>query len=123
MSTTGNRLREERQRLGKTQLSFAVLCGVRKRAQINYEQDKRKPDSAYLEAVAAAGADVTYVLTGRRMGVAPATLPTAHQSLCAAFDRATLDGVQLLGLAAKCADHPTKARAAYGALLLVESLL
>jgi len=39
---------------------------VQKRAQINYEKDERQPDAAYLAAVAEAGADVLYVLTGQR---------------------------------------------------------
>jgi transcriptional regulator with XRE-family HTH domain len=62
----GTRLREERLRLGKSQDEFAHLAGVQRRAHIRYEQDERVPDAAYLAAIAAAGADVTYILTGRR---------------------------------------------------------
>lgn len=58
------RLKEERRRLGLNQENFAALGGVKKDAQVNYENGSRKPDSAYLEAVAAAGVDVLYVLTG-----------------------------------------------------------
>jgi hypothetical protein len=39
---------------------------VQRRAQIRYEQDERQPDASYLAALAAVGADVTYILTGRR---------------------------------------------------------
>ena len=39
---------------------------MQKRAQINYEKDERQPDAGYLAAVAAAGVDVFYVLTGSR---------------------------------------------------------
>lgn len=65
MSTIGERLREERERLGLSQPAFAEVGGVQKRAQINYEKDERHPDAAYLAAVAEAGVDVLYVLTGQ----------------------------------------------------------
>ena len=69
------RLREERERLGFSQEAFGVLGGVQKRAQINYEKGERHPDSAYLAAIAAAGADVLYILTGQRAGGASAPPP------------------------------------------------
>lgn len=64
MSTPSERLREERIRLGLSQEAFGALGGVRKQAQIKYEQGERKPDSDYLEGIAAAGANVDYILTG-----------------------------------------------------------
>lgn len=64
--STFERLREERERLGLSQEKFGALGGVLKRAQINYEKGERNPDSAYLTAIAAAGVDVLYVLTGQR---------------------------------------------------------
>lgn len=67
MSTVGDRIKEERERLGLSQTDFADLGGVQKRAQINYEKGERSPDAAYLSAVAGHGVDVTYVLTGVRM--------------------------------------------------------
>lgn len=66
------RLREERERLGFSQEAFGVLGGVQKRAQINYEKGERHPDSTYLAAIAAAGADVLYILTGERSSAQPA---------------------------------------------------
>ncbi len=69
------RLREERERLGFSQEAFGALGGVQKRAQINYEKGERHPDSAYLAAIAAAGADVLYILTGQRAGGASAPPP------------------------------------------------
>jgi transcriptional regulator with XRE-family HTH domain len=64
MNTLGERLRSERNRLGMNQDDFAAIGGVKKRAQITYEQDERFPDAAYLRAVATAGVDVLYVLIG-----------------------------------------------------------
>lgn len=62
----GDRLKEERQRLGLNQSDFAALANVAKNSQLNYEKGERSPDAAYLAAVAAAGVDVLYVLTGTR---------------------------------------------------------
>lgn len=60
------RLREERKKLGLSQEEFALVAGVKKLAQGNYEKGERHPDSRYLAAIAAAGADVLYILTGQR---------------------------------------------------------
>ncbi|SFD28266.1 helix-turn-helix domain-containing protein [Collimonas sp. OK412] len=64
MNTLGLRLKQERKRLGMTQPDFALVGGVEKGTQINYEQDKRFPDAKYLLAIAAIGADTHYVLHG-----------------------------------------------------------
>lgn len=64
----GQRLREERSRLGLTQSEFAAIAGVGKNAQSNYEKNERSPDSGYLAAIAAEGVDVLYVITGVRSG-------------------------------------------------------
>ncbi len=60
------RLTEERKRLGHTQESFGEIGGVKLQAQNMYEAGKRQPDMAYLTAIAQAGADVQYILTGQR---------------------------------------------------------
>ncbi|GIX37999.1 MAG: transcriptional regulator [Silanimonas sp.] len=62
----GRRLKEERERLGLTQIDLAALCGVGRLAQGNYESGARHPDAVYLSRAATAGVDVLYVLTGRR---------------------------------------------------------
>lgn len=62
----GTRLREERKRLGMDQATFGEIGGVKALAQHTYESGKRTPDAKYLEAVAAAGADVLYIVTGAR---------------------------------------------------------
>jgi transcriptional regulator with XRE-family HTH domain len=45
---------------------MADACGVVLRSQRNYESGERSPDASYLTAIDAAGADVTYILTGIR---------------------------------------------------------
>lgn len=62
----GERLKEERERIGLNQTDFAAKAGASKNSQYNYEKGERNPDSAYLAAVAAVGVDVLYVLTGTR---------------------------------------------------------
>ncbi|HNC51239.1 MAG TPA: helix-turn-helix transcriptional regulator [Accumulibacter sp.] len=66
MPTIGNRLREERERIGMSQAAMAEICGVTMRSQRNYEKDERLPDASYLAAATQARADVLYVLTGQR---------------------------------------------------------
>ncbi len=66
MKTLGERLREERVRLGHNQTDFGELAGVQKLAQLNYEKGIRNPDTGYLAAIAKAGADILYIVTGVR---------------------------------------------------------
>ncbi|MEJ1496352.1 MAG: helix-turn-helix transcriptional regulator [Candidatus Sedimenticola sp. (ex Thyasira tokunagai)] len=66
MSSSGSRLASERKRLGHSQEAFGLLGGVKRAAQVNYEKDRRHPDSEYLSLIAAEGADVQYILTGIR---------------------------------------------------------
>ncbi|WP_175691431.1 XRE family transcriptional regulator [Burkholderia anthina] len=64
MDEFGERLRRERSRLGLNQTEFGALGAVKQRAQYQYEKGLRRPNSDYLTAIAAAGVDVSYVLTG-----------------------------------------------------------
>ncbi|WP_028489009.1 helix-turn-helix domain-containing protein [Thiothrix lacustris] len=64
--TFGDRLREERERLGATQPVLAEMAGTTKKSQIDYEKNSAQPKSGYLAAIAQAGADVQYILTGVR---------------------------------------------------------
>lgn len=82
MPLLGERLREERERLGFPQQDLAEECGVTMRSQRNYEKGERQPDAAYLVAFTALGGDVLYVLTGQRSNArAPAHLPSDEQLL------------------------------------------
>lgn len=65
MKTIGERIKEERLRLGMTQEKMADLCGVGRQAQLRYEADDRSPDGYYFEAIAKAGGNLEYILTGR----------------------------------------------------------
>lgn len=78
----GGRLREERARLGLSQPAIGEIGGVTKKTQVLYEAGERNPDSAYLAAIADAGADVLYILTGQRNAV---VLSTREQVLLAGY--------------------------------------
>lgn len=66
MNSIHERLKQERVRLDLNQTKFAEIGGVQRRAQANYESGERCPDGHYYAAIAAAGADVLYILTGKR---------------------------------------------------------
>ena len=65
-SAIGERLREERERLGLNQEELGQRGGVNRNTQGKYEKSERSPDAAYLAAVAECGVDVLYVVTGAR---------------------------------------------------------
>jgi transcriptional regulator with XRE-family HTH domain len=64
----GERLKDERERLAFNQADFAAIGKASKRSQIEWEKGTAYPNAKYLAAIAAAGADVQYILTGRRAG-------------------------------------------------------
>lgn len=61
----GERIRKERERCKMTQPEFGALAGVTKTSQINYEKGTRSPDANYLAAIAKAGVDISYIITGQ----------------------------------------------------------
>lgn len=69
-SCIGARLREERVRLGRNQVDFAALAQTTKRSQYEYEKGGASPGASYLASIAAAGADVQYIVTGVRTACA-----------------------------------------------------
>lgn len=88
MSSIGDRLREERERLGFNQTAFGAIGGVQKQAQLKYEKGERFPDAAYLSTVNKVGADVQYIVTGIRSAAA---LSDDEQELVSDFRAATLE--------------------------------
>lgn len=62
----GERLREERERLGLSQTDFGVLLGVSRGTQKNYELGSSSLDLRYVTALEEKGVDAGYVLTGKR---------------------------------------------------------
>lgn len=62
----GERLKEERDRLGLTQPQFAEAAGAAKRTLIEWEKGATAPNAVQLSALKEIGVDVLYVVTGQR---------------------------------------------------------
>lgn len=77
----GDRLKEERERLGLNQTEFAAKAGASKNSQYNYEKGERSPDASYLAAVAEQGVDVLYVVCGERKPAAAGSITSDESSL------------------------------------------
>lgn len=92
----GERLREERERLGKNQTDFGVAAGVSRGTQKAYELESSSPDVRYLSGLQALGVDVHYVLTGSRVDTDPSKMSDTektvleHMREMSDADRATL---------------------------------
>lgn len=61
----GERIAEERKRMGLSQSAFAELVGISFSSQRRYESGSRDPDTSYLDSLRRHGVDVQYVMTGR----------------------------------------------------------
>lgn len=90
----GARLREVREALELSQTEFAQIAetagvpGATRQSQAKYEKGLAMPGAAYLAAIAAAGADVLYILTGQRAGgVKPAPTLTAEEETMLGYFR------------------------------------
>ena len=97
----GERLKEERKKLAKTQAVFASIGGIGLSALKMYESNEREPGALFLLAIANAGADVQYIVTG-----------TPSASVMTPDEQVLLDGYRAL-------DAMTKRRAL--AFMLTES--
>lgn len=62
----GERLKEERERLGLSQDDFAAKAGVKRPTQYLYEVEQNSPNYRYLKAIAEIGVDIQYLLYGKK---------------------------------------------------------
>lgn len=90
----GERLKEERKRLGYNQSDFAELVGSSYKSQLRWEKDESSPSADALNIWASIGLDVLYVVTGKRNGDSlfrPLIPKMSHekQELIDAFDNMT----------------------------------
>lgn len=64
----GQRLKEERERLGYSQTAFAAIGEASKGSQISWEKGTAYPNADFLAKIAVGvGADVQYILTGKHL--------------------------------------------------------
>lgn len=89
MGTLGERLKEERKRLGFSQEEFAAIAGVTRRPYAEWEAGNTSPTGVQLAALYAEGADVQYIVTGVRSGMA---LSPDERELLTLFRAAPLAG-------------------------------
>lgn len=83
-----------------SQAEFGTLGGVARNAQYNYEKGTRLPDARYLAAIAEAGADIQYIIVGRRKRDTP-PLPSIDEEItlienyrtCSAQNRGHLQAI------------------------------
>lgn len=81
ISSSGERLSEERTRLGLSQSETAQVAkdlgvpGATRQSQARYEKGQATPSAAYMSAVATVGFDVLYILTGERRATTPQLAP------------------------------------------------
>lgn len=81
----GQRLREERERIGLNQTTLANIAGIRRLAQSQYEKEASSPSVRYLAAIAEAGISLDYVLFGRGTSDALLTSQDRYQIEAEAF--------------------------------------
>lgn len=83
------RLKSERERLRLSQTQVAELTHVGKTTVINWEKGASAPDANQLAALAAAGVDVLYIVTGARSQSAAEVdlLPSDERVLVDAYRR------------------------------------
>lgn len=108
----GERIKEERERLGFNQTDFAALSQSTRKALFNWESGIASPNAAALAAWAAVGLDVLYVVTGQRAGgVKPAPTLTAEEETMLGYFRDASKEVRraalgaLLGASVPVASH------------------
>lgn len=85
----GERLKEERKRLGLSKIDFANTLGIHRNTQGNYEAG-REPPVPYLLAIQELGVDIAYVMDGERLAGFP--------SQCAMVTERIFKTAQQLGI-------------------------
>lgn len=81
----GERLRQERMRIGMQQVEMAEACEVSRKTLSVWEKGEQTPNTAVLALMARHGVDVLYVVTGQRTGESESTLSPAERELLQAW--------------------------------------
>ena len=95
----GKRLKEERMRIGVSQVDFSEACNSSRNALLQWERGETTPNASGLAAMAALGVDVLYVITGQRSTDSEATLAPDERDLLAAWRTSSGKGRALLSAA------------------------
>ena len=81
LTNIGDRLREERTRISPSQQAFADLCEVSRGTVVAWEKGAQSPNAEVLMRLAVAGADVLYIVTGKRGSESAGVLSEAESTL------------------------------------------
>lgn len=81
----GERLRDERARLGLSQVVFSDACGVNRSTLATWEKGEQSPTAAVLSQMAGLGVDVLYVVTGVRAPLSSGALSQEERQLVASY--------------------------------------
>ena len=74
MHSIGERLKEERKRLGFSQTKLCVLTGITRKTLFSYETNERSPNALFLAALYEYDFDVDYILKGSQKKFHPLLL-------------------------------------------------
>lgn len=119
-NSIGSRLLEVRESMDKTQSEFASIAaaagvpGATRQSQAKYEKGIAMPSAAYVAAIAAAGADVLYILTGQRSQPVPesAMLPPRQRALLDNYEHTDEAGKKIIESTASFAAQSDKRKKA-----------
>ncbi|MBP0629764.1 hypothetical protein [Cupriavidus sp. AcVe19-1a] len=93
--TIGSRIASERKRLGLSQEALAKRLAVTGKTQVKYEAGNTYPNAQYLQGFDELGADVAFVVTGRRALAAALSLEAAMTAAGQAYRAALALGSDL----------------------------
>lgn len=119
----GERIKEERERLGFSQTEFAALVDATRKTLFNWESGAASPNASALAEWAGVGLDVLYVVTGRRAGGLPAmtmsqsmgeSLSPRQRALLDNYEHTDEQGKKIIEAAASAAAKPDAVRATRG---------
>lgn len=88
----GERLREERDRLGMSQQDLSDLAAIRREMLSRYERGAAEPGAGVLMSLAGVGVDILYVLTGGRTPKGASALAPDESALLDDYKRADEGG-------------------------------
>ena len=85
MHSIGERLKEERKRLGLSQMELCELTGITRKTLFSYETGERSPNVLFLSALFDHDFDVDYILKGELDRLRPSLLKKIQDAAESAF--------------------------------------
>ena len=85
MHSIGERLKEERKRLGLSQTELCDLTGITRKTLFSYETDERSPNALFLAALYEHDFDINYILKGKKDVLRPSLIKQVQKVAESAF--------------------------------------